>query len=90
MKWWPFGGTMLSCRRVVNLLSDYVDGELAPKLQRQLAAHFQDCEPCTAFIKTFQQTQAMVRAIRYEDMPPELRQRLHSFLREHMSKQPPT
>lgn len=89
MKWWPFRGTMLTCRRVVNLLSDYIDGELAPNLQHQLEAHLQDCKPCTAFIKTFKQTQAMARAVHYGDMPPELRQRLRGFLRERLRRPPP-
>ncbi len=65
MKWWPFRGTMLTCRRLVDQLSDYVDADLALKLQYQLEAHLQDCKPYTAFIKTFQQAPAMARAICY-------------------------
>ncbi len=89
MKWWPLRKTMLTCRRVVNLLSDYVDRELTPKLQSQLEVHLHDCEPCMAFVKTFQQTRAMAWAIRYGDMPSELQQRLHSFMREHVPENLP-
>ncbi len=81
-----FRGNMVTCRQMVELLSDYVDGDLSPKLQRRLAAHLKGCEPCTAFLRTFKQTQAIARASHGEDMPPELRQRLHSFLRKQLSK----
>lgn len=88
--WRFFRSGMVTCRQLVDLLSDYVDGELPPKLRRQLEAHVQDCEPCMAFINTFKQTQTMARTLHSEDMPPELRQRLHDFLRQQLPQKPPS
>jgi anti-sigma factor RsiW len=71
---------------MVDLLSDYVDGELTPKLQHQLEIHLEGCVTCAAFLQTFKQTQAQARSIIYEDMPTELRQRLHRYLRQQASE----
>lgn len=87
--WWPFRRNMLTCRQLIDLLSDYVDGDLSPPLQRRLEAHLAGCEPCIAFLQTFKQTQSMARTMHDEDMPPELRQRLWHFLREQLPKEPP-
>lgn len=86
MWWWPFRSHMLTCRQMVDLLSDYVDGELTPKLQHQLEIHLEGCVTCAAFLQTFKQTQAQARSIVYEDMPTELRQRLHRYLRQQASE----
>ena len=87
--WRLFRGNMVTCRQLVDLLSDYVDGELSPKRQRQLDAHLKGCVPCATFLETFKQTQTMAQTIQYEDMPLELRQRLHSFLRAQLPTDPP-
>jgi anti-sigma factor RsiW len=89
MRRWLFHRKRLTCRQLVNMLSDYVDGELPPTLQRRLEAHLEGCTPCTAFLQTFKQTQTLAQSLHDEDMPPELRQRLRSFLREQLPKNPP-
>ena len=87
--WRLFRGNMVTCQQLVDLLSDYVDGELSPKRRRQLDAHLRGCVSCATFLKTFKQTMAMAQTIQYDDLPPELRQRLHRFLREQLSPDPP-
>ncbi|GIX47536.1 MAG: hypothetical protein KatS3mg131_1747 [Candidatus Tectimicrobiota bacterium] len=87
--WRFFRRRMVMCRQLVELLSDYVDGELPPALRRRLEAHLADCAPCATFLQTFRQTQAAARSLHCEEMPPELRQRLRRFLREQLRNPPP-
>ncbi len=43
----------LRCGEVLTELSDYLDGELSPERQAQVAAHLQDCDVCERFGSAF-------------------------------------
>jgi anti-sigma factor (TIGR02949 family) len=74
---------MLRCRDIVELLGDYLDGELNPATAEALKAHLADCRECTAFINTYRGTVRVTRRLKEEDLPPLLRERLLTFLRQH-------
>lgn len=75
---------MITCREMVDLLSEYVDGHLDPALARQLEAHLHGCTECTAFLHTFKATQGLTKEAVVQEMPAELRVRLRSFLRKNL------
>jgi anti-sigma factor RsiW len=46
----------VDCRRIAELLADYLDGTL-PKGQREVIdAHIESCAPCLAFVNTYRCT----------------------------------
>lgn len=51
----------LNCREMFERLSEYIDGELDPKLCDCFDGHLQDCEPCQAFIATLRKTVELCR-----------------------------
>ncbi len=71
---------MLGCRDIVELLDDYLDGALDPTDAAELDAHLAGCEDCTAFMQTYRGTVSKCRELRKSQLPPELRERLLSFL----------
>ncbi len=73
---------MLRCRDIVDLLGEYIDGELDPATAHALEAHLAGCQECTAFIKTYRGTVRVARQLREEQIPPALKERLLSFLRQ--------
>jgi len=73
---------MLRCRNIVELLGEYLDGDLAPATAAALEAHLAGCQECTAFLNTYRGTVRMSRQLREEQLPPALRERLLSFLRQ--------
>jgi len=73
-----------TCRRVFDLLSDYVDGELSPEDRASLMRHLQACPPCEEFLKTFETARSLCRESLMEKMPSELKERLRIFLRERI------
>ncbi len=75
-----------TCREVFDLLSDYVDGELAREEHEALSRHLGACPPCEQFLKTFQKTRDLCRESLFEEMPDEMRSRLRSFFREEIRK----
>lgn len=74
---------MLRCRDIVDLLGDYLDGDLDPATAEALKAHLADCPECTAFVNTYRGTVRVARQLKEEDLPPPLRERLLTFLRQH-------
>ncbi len=73
---------MLRCPDIVELLGEYLDGELEPATAKALEAHLAGCLECTAFIKTYRGTVRATRQLREEQIPPALRERLLTFLRQ--------
>jgi len=70
----------MRCREIVDLLVDYLDGSLPPETTRRLDAHLAGCSPCIAFVNTYRGTVSAVRRLSETEIPPELRERLISFL----------
>ncbi len=70
------------CREIITLLADYLDGSLDPGTARSLAAHLEGCAPCVAFVNTYKGTVKVARQLKETDIPPELKERLISFLRK--------
>jgi anti-sigma factor RsiW len=75
---------MFNCDEVIQLLTDYVDGELEPGAQSQLDLHFKGCRSCEGFLKTFKTTVELTGSFRCEDIPEEVSEQLHRFLTEHL------
>jgi len=68
------------CGSVVKLLADYLERQLRPDLRAELDAHLEKCPRCVAQLRTYQSTVSMLRSLREEELPPELRLTLKSFL----------
>ena len=72
----------IRCREMVDLLADYLEGSLPPETARSLEAHLEGCSPCIALLNTYRGTVDAVRRLPETEIPPELRDRLLSFLRK--------
>ncbi len=68
------------CSRIVELLSDYIEGRLPADVRRDLDQHLNGCSECTAFVGTFQSTVALLQSLNDDDLPEELRLKLKAFL----------
>jgi anti-sigma factor RsiW len=68
------------CQDLVGLLADYVERQLPPAVQASLERHLSACPRCVAQVQSYQSTVSMLRTIRDDELPPELRCTLKSFL----------
>lgn len=73
---------MVRCRDMVELLGEYLDGELDRATAEALRARLADCRECTAFLNTYRGTVRLARRLREEQIPQQLRERLLTFLRQ--------
>ena len=79
-----FVPTRVTCEQVTALLLDYITGALDPVTTLVLASHLERCVDCVAFLQTYKETIHATRALRYEDMPGELQNRLLQTLHTKM------
>jgi len=70
-----------NCGALLELLSDYVDGELSPELCEVLEAHMRECPNCYIVVDTLRKTVALYRSLEPPEMPAEVEQRLFRVLR---------
>jgi anti-sigma factor RsiW len=79
---------MMNCRRCVELLIDYVSGEMSESERGILKQHLDRCPPCLVYMQTYEATIRLTRELpREAPMPPELEQRLLAVLRS-LDQQP--
>jgi anti-sigma factor RsiW len=69
----------------VGLLADYVEHQLPPEVHADLERHLTRCPRCVAQLKTYQSTLSLLRSIREEDLPEELRCTLKAFVEKNCS-----
>jgi anti-sigma factor RsiW len=68
------------CHDLVGLLADFVERHLPPEVHDELERHLARCPRCVAQLKTYQSTVSLLRSIKDEDLPQELRCTLKSFI----------
>ena len=73
------------CQQWVELVTDYLEGALPPRLERAIERHLADCPHCTEYLAQFQRTIALVGRLRDEAPPPpgEFIVALEAALAEH-------
>jgi RNA polymerase sigma-70 factor, ECF subfamily len=68
------------CTDLVALLADFVEHNLPAGVHAQLERHLSKCPRCLAQLKTYESTVSLLRSIREEDLPSELRCTLKAFV----------
>jgi len=68
------------CGSVVKFLADYFDRQLSPQLRAELDEHLARCPRCVTQLKTYESTVSMLRSLSDDDLPPELRLTVRSFI----------
>lgn len=72
----------MNCKELIHLLEDYLDGTMEEQLKEELDAHIAMCEPCLRFLETYDKTRILCRQVTLDEIPPEFRERLRSFVME--------
>jgi anti-sigma factor RsiW len=68
------------CCNVVAFLADYLEKRLDPGIRQGLEAHLAGCPRCVAQLRTYESTVTLLRSLRDDDLPPDLRLTVKSFL----------
>jgi anti-sigma factor RsiW len=73
---------MMTCRKLVELLIDFVSGELPPEHRALAEKHLSTCPPCVAYLHSYQVTIRLTRQLPCHPLPASLKERLMEALRE--------
>jgi anti-sigma factor RsiW len=66
----------LACAELVELITDYLEGELPARDRRRFEAHLTACDGCDVYLEQMRRTISVTGRLREEDVPPELEERL--------------
>ena len=68
------------CPDMMDLIVDYLEGDLDDEKRQHLERHFDGCPPCQNYLETYRQTGELCREALKKEMPSELKSRLRGFL----------
>ncbi len=78
---------MICCKECIDLLYDYLEGNLNTETAASLKEHFQDCPPCISFLKTYQKTTSICRESLAEiEIPEAVQSKLKEFLHKNIQE----
>jgi len=66
----------MTCKELVEVVSDYLDGTLPPDDRRLLEEHLEECPYCAEYIDQMRQTIEALGGLREDSIAPETRDEL--------------
>lgn len=76
----------IACQQVVELISDYIEGELPRAERRRLQAHFAGCEHCTEYLEQMRATIRLTGRLAVSDLTPQMREDLLGVYRRWLAE----
>jgi anti-sigma factor (TIGR02949 family) len=74
------GRTIRTCRDVIEVLAEYMEGGLSADDARRLESHLADCGACVEFLDTLKRSKDAVATLRAQAVPEPCRRALRAFL----------
>jgi anti-sigma factor RsiW len=72
----------LTCRELVELVSDALEGELPPDRARRFWEHIAACEHCTEYVEQMRTTLALMGRLEPASLSPAVERELRAAFRE--------
>jgi anti-sigma factor RsiW len=74
----------VTCRELIAVLDDYLDGALPEDARANLEQHLADCAPCRAYLATYRRTREVGAAAGRIEIPEDMKRRLRRFLHDNL------
>ncbi len=82
----PFMPAGISCREIVELVTDYLEGALSPEDRARFEAHLELCGPCVEYVEQVRASARIVAAATAElELRPDRDALLNAFRDFHRS-----
>ena len=75
------GRADLSCRELVELVTDYVEGALDRRTRSRFERHISGCPHCTAYLEQIRETVRLTGMLREDQLEPQARDELLAAFR---------
>jgi anti-sigma factor RsiW len=66
----------MTCKELVELVTEYVEGALSPAERQRFAAHLAECPPCTMYLDQMRTTIETAGRLRPDELDPEVCEQL--------------
>ncbi|HEY3023261.1 MAG TPA: anti-sigma factor [Actinomycetota bacterium] len=66
----------LTCREMVELMNDYLEGALDEGERARFEAHLSSCDPCTTYLAQVRETIRLASRVTEESVPLDVRDQL--------------
>ena len=76
----------LSCRELVRLITDYLEGTLSVRDRRRFDRHLRGCDGCTTYVEQMRQTIRLSGTLTEQDISPAAREELLAVFRDWKSR----
>ena len=76
------------CSQLVELVTDYLEGELDPGLREIIDEHLETCDGCVNYLDQVRTTIALTGRLREEDVPPVMEAELLRAFRDWRANPP--
>jgi anti-sigma factor RsiW len=78
--------TELTCREIVELVTDYLEGRMPPEERTRFEQHLAECGGCRTYLEQIRQTIAAAGAVRQVSLDPGAREDLLRLFRDFKAK----
>lgn len=75
----------LSCKELVELVTDYFEGKLSPQDQARFVAHLEICDGCEMYLEQMRQTINALGKLPEESIPAQAKEELIAAFRNWKS-----
>ena len=75
----------LSCKEVVEIVNDYLEGAMSPHDRERFDAHLSICDGCTNYVEQMRETIRLTGMLSEDQVPAEQRERLREAFRDWKS-----
>jgi len=72
----------LTCRELVELVTDYLEGALPPEERARFDEHIATCRPCTTYLGQLREMLRLLGRLTEESVSPEARETLLQAFRD--------
>jgi anti-sigma factor RsiW len=79
----------LSCRELVEIVTDYLENQLSPTDRRRFEEHLLACDGCANYLEQMRKTIGVVGRLSEESLPAPVRERLLRAFRDWKSRERP-
>ena len=79
---------MISCHKVLENLSDYIDDSIIAEVRRELESHLAECSSCQVILDTSRRTLKVITDVGSFEIPAEVSERLLRRTLESLEKGP--